>query len=156
MTPAPDHEQRLERTVHRALRSLPPRRAPRSLEERVLAEIARQAALPWWRKSFAHWPLPARVGFLMLSTGIAAFVLLLTVWGGAGLDALPFRSAFAQQFAWMESGLTVVRALKGFVDIVVRNVPPLWFYGIVAFIAALYAAFFGLGAAAYKALYAQR
>ena len=156
MTPSPDHEQRLERTIHRTLRSLPPRRAPRSLEERVLAELARQAALPWWRRSFTHWPLAARVGFLVLSTGIAALVLLLTVWGGAGLEALPLRAAFAQQFTWMENGLAVFRALKGFGEIIARNVPPLWFYGIIAFIAALYATFFGLGAAAYKALYAQR
>lgn len=156
MNPSPDSHDRLERTIHRALRDLPPRRAPRSLEERVLAEIARQAALPWWRKSFVHWPLPARVGFLVLSTAIAGLVLVLTVWGGAGLEALPLRAVFAQQFTWMEHGLTVLHALRGFGEIIARNVPPVWFYAVLAFIASLYAAFFGLGAAAYKALYAQR
>jgi hypothetical protein len=151
-----DNHDRLERTIHRTLRDLPPRRAPRSLEERVLAELARRAALPWWRQSFTHWPLAARVGFLVLSAGLAGLVLLLTVWGDAGLEALPLRAAFAQQFTWMENGLTVFNALKGFGEIITRNIPPLWFYGVLAFIASLYATFFGLGAAAYKALSAQR
>jgi hypothetical protein len=156
MTPSSDQHDRLERTIHRTLSDLPPRRAPRSLENRVLAEIARLSALPWWRKSFAHWPMPARGGFLVLSTAIASLVLLLTVWGGEGLDALSLRSIFAQQFAWMENGLTVFRALKGFGEIIARNVPPIWFYGGLALIASAYATFFGLGAAAYKTLYAQR
>jgi len=156
MNPSPDHQDRLERTIHRTLRDLPPRRAPRSLEERVLAELARQAALPWWRQSFVHWPLAARGGFILFSVGIAALVFVLTMWGDAGLEALPIRSAFAQQFTWMENGLTVFRALKGFGEIIPRNIPPLWFYGILAVLASMYATFFGLGAAAYKALYAQR
>ena len=47
MQPSPEnHQEKLERAIHQTLRALPPRRAPRSLEDRVFAELARRAALP--------------------------------------------------------------------------------------------------------------
>lgn len=155
MNPSPDHQEKLERAIHRTLRELPPRRAPRALEERVLAEIARRAALPWWRRSFMHWPLPARAGFLAFSTGIAGLVLTLTIWGGALLDSPPLHAALVQPFIWLENGRAVFDAIRDFGAIVFRHIPPLWFYAALAFVAAMYAAFFGLGAAAYKALHSQ-
>lgn len=156
MTPPSDHSEKLERLVHRTLRDLPPRSAPRALEQRVLAEIARRAALPWWRKSFVHWPVPARAAFIVVSAGIVKLVLMATVWVMAGFDIAQFRAAFAEPFAWMEGGLAVVRATADFFDILFRNIPPLWLYGGLAFLAAMYAALFGLGAAAYKALHLHR
>jgi hypothetical protein len=155
MTPSPENEQRLERAIHRTLRELPARRAPRSLESRVLAELARLEALPWWRKSFVHWPLPARLAFLLVSAGLIALVALAGIGGGAGLDVLPLRSLFPREFVWFESVAVVYHAIRNFGEIVVRNIPPLWLYGGLAFIAAMYAACFGLGAAAFKALHAQ-
>ncbi len=44
MNPTPDNEEKMERLIHRTLRDLPPRRAPNSLERRVLAELDRRAA----------------------------------------------------------------------------------------------------------------
>ncbi|MSU49566.1 MAG: hypothetical protein EXS37_10845 [Opitutus sp.] len=156
MTPSPDHHEKLEQLIHRTLRDLPPRRAPQSLEARVLAELARRAALPWWRKSFVNWPVPARAGFLVLSVGVVKLVLIAAVWVMAGFDTAQFRDAFTQPFAWMETGLAVVNAISGFADIMLRNIPPLWLYGGIAIIASLYATLFGLGTVAYKALHAQR
>ena len=149
-------EQKLERVIHRTLRDLPARRAPRALEERVLAEIARRAALPWWRKSFTHWPLAARAVFGVVCIGFAKLALMGAVWVMAGFDPAQYREAFAQQLSWMQSGLAVMHAIGGFFEIIGRNIPPLWLYGGVAFIAAMYATLFGFGAAAYKALQAQR
>lgn len=151
-----NNEEKLERIIHRTLRELPPRRAPRSLEDRVFAEIARRAALPWWHKSFIHWPVPARAALLVLLIGVAKLVFMGGVWMAAGFDTAQFRAAFAQPFAWMESGLAVVHAISGFFDIMLRNIPALWLYGSVACLAALYVALFGLGAAAYKTLTIQR
>jgi hypothetical protein len=159
MIPAPDHRRngdKLEHLIHRTLRDLPGRTAPRSLEQRVLAEIARRAALPWWRKSFTHWPVPARAAFLVLLIGVVKVVLMAAVWVMAGFDVAQFREAFATQFTWMEGGFAVVRAVTDFFGIMARNIPPLWLYGGLAFVATLYVTLFGLGAAAYKALYAQR
>ena len=152
MIPTPDNHEKLERLIHQTLRELPPRRAPGSLEQRVLAEIERRVALPWWRKSFVQWPVAARAGFLTLSIGIVKLALLAAVWVMAGFDTVQFGEAFATQFSWMESGLAVVHAIAGFFDIMLRNIPPLWLYGGLAFIGAMYAALFGLGAAAYRTL----
>lgn len=156
MTPRPDPEQELERAIHRTLRELPPRRAPATLEQRVLFELQRRAALPWWRKSFAHWPLSARAGFVVLCAGMVKLALMLSVWVMSGFDAAEFRAAFAQPYAWMESVLAVVNAVTSFVEIMLRNIPALWLYGGLAFIAGMYATLFGLGAAAYKVLRTSR
>lgn len=149
-------EQKLERFIHQTLRELPARRAPGSLEQRVLAELSRRAALPWWRKSFVHWPLAARAAFLVGCIGVVKLALMGAVWVMAGFDTTQYREAFAQQLAWMDSGLVVVHAIGGFFEIIARNIPPLWLYGGLAFLATMYVALFGLGAAAYKALQAHR
>jgi hypothetical protein len=70
------------------------------LEARVYCEIERRAALPWWRLSFAHWPLFARAAFLVMSGVLigAAFV------GGAsaidGLRSLSWAREVAQLCAY--------------------------------------------------------
>jgi len=154
MTPSPDHEAKLEQRVQRALHGLPPRRAPRTLELRVRAEIERRAGLPWWRRSFVHWPAAARAGFVVLSLALVGFFLVSGIWINAGLEArVP---AVAVPAGWIESALTVGRALGGCLDIVERNIPPLWLYGGLAFVAFLYLTLFGLGAAAYRMLQNQR
>ncbi|MGH7955874.1 MAG: hypothetical protein ACREH8_02550 [Opitutaceae bacterium] len=145
-------DEHLEKLLHRTLRQLPPRRAPRSLEQRVLAEIDRRAALPWWRKNFAHWPGPARVGFVVTCAAVVTFALMGRGWITTGFDPAQFKAAFAQPFSWMENVLIVVRAITGFCQIMLRNIPPLWLYGGLVAFGSMYAALFGLGAAALKAL----
>lgn len=156
MTPTPDNHRKLERIIHRTLRELPPRRAPHALEQRVLAELERRAALPWWRKSFVHWPIAARAAFLVLSAGIVKLALLAGVWVMAGFDTAQFREAFNTQVSWMEHGLAVYHAIAGFFDIILRNIPPVWLYGTIAVIGATYFALFGLGAAAWRVFRARR
>lgn len=149
---SPHNDDRLERLIHRTLRELPPRRAPRSLEARVLAEIQRRAALPWWRKSFAHWPVAARAAFIVLSIAGAAASVAALFWVSGGLSLQPVQDAFRVHFAWLDSVRTVFTAIINFFEIIARNVPVLWLYGIVGFVTATYFALFGLGAAAYRAL----
>ena len=155
MIPAPDNDEKMEQLVHRTLRELPLRRAPRSLEQRVLAEIERRAALPWWQRSFAHWPAVARAGFVVLCAGLVRLVLASGGLMTAGFAPTEFTNAVAQQFSWMESGLVIVHALAGFCEIMSRNIPALWLYVGLVFFASMYAALFGLGAAAYKAIRTQ-
>lgn len=86
----PDPESELELTIDRALRRLPERQAPLTLMPRVRARLAERARLPWWRKSYAFWPWPARLAYLAASTGLAALLLYFT-WGlsaGASLASL--------------------------------------------------------------------
>ncbi len=82
--PTPDD---LENRIARLLRGLPERRAPRSLEQRVLSEVARREARPWWRKSWSHWPLLVRAGFVLASGGAAGMTVAFAIFGVQGLSA---------------------------------------------------------------------
>lgn len=154
--PPENHSEKLERAIHQTLRALPPRRAPRSLETRVFAELERRAALAWWRQSFAHWPLPARAMFLLAAVALVKLTLMVAVWVMAGFDSAAFFAAFSTPVSWAQGGVSMVRGIADFSAILFRNIPPLWLYGTVAFVAAMYAALFGLGAAAYRTLYVSR
>jgi hypothetical protein len=149
---SPERNDQLEEFIRRAVDGLPSRRAPRSLEQRVLAEIERRAALPWWRKSFVHWPIAAQAAFLTICATLVAISLMSRVWVIAGFHPVQLKTVFAPSFAWMESGLVVVHAITGVFEIMARNIPPLWLYGMLLFFGSMYAALFGLGAAAFKAL----
>ena len=155
MTPSSEKPDALERTIREAVRGLPPRSAPRALERRVLAEIARRAALPWWRKSFAHWPMGARAVFILACTGLVKATLMGVVWLMSGFDATAFKTAFAEPYAWMQKVVTVVSAVSGSFEIVLRNIPSLWLYAGLVMFAAMYATLFGIGAAAYKAIHSR-
>jgi hypothetical protein len=148
----PHDEQKLERLVHQTLRDLPPRRAPRSLEQRVLAAIEQRAALPWWRKGFAYWPAAPRFAFLAVVAAVVTglFRLLTGVDTGAGLTGL------LPSLAWAESISSLARTSQDFARVVLGGIPSLWLYGGLAVMASLYAALFGLGATAYRLLYANR
>ena len=156
MTPSPEDQAKLEHLIHRALRDLPERRAPIALEQRVRAEIARRAARPWWRQGFAHWPLAARAAFVVLSAGIVKLVLMLMAWVTGGFETSPWRDSLARPIAWAEGFLSVLQGIGNFTDTILGSIPPLWLYGGLAGVVALYVALFGLGAAAYRALSTDR
>lgn len=145
----PQEQQKLEHLVGRVLRDLPPRPAPPSLEARVQAELARRVALPWWRKSFRHWPMFARMGFVVVS----ALVVAGTAWISSGLGWAHLKTAFAAEIGWFEAAGRLFATTSDVAHTLVGSIPPLWLYGGLAIIAALYLALFGLGAAAYRALY---
>jgi len=140
-----DHEserdQTLRRLVDHALRDLPHRPAPASLQARVLAELERRAAEPWWRRSFAHWPMPARSAFVAVCIALTVLTLL-----GGSLTTLDLAPA-PQRLLKLLSLATVVE------EVPARLIPPLWLDAALAAGALLYAMLFGLGALAYRTLY---
>jgi hypothetical protein len=146
-----DQETRLARSLGRALRELPALPAPRSLAPRVLAAIAREEALPWWRRNFRHWPAGARGGFLVLTVGVALLVLL-AVAHLPQAASFPFPGRFASSVPWFDAVFSVGSAFRQLGEILLRNLPPLWLYGALALVAAAHVACLGLGAAAYRAL----
>jgi hypothetical protein len=138
-------EEPLELVVDRALRELPLRRAPTSLESRVFRELDRRAALPWWHRSFTHWPLAARAAFLVICAASAG----LAIAGGATAAADVRSLYWAREIgALMASGGSLVSPLA-------RIAPPLWLYEGIAVCGVLYAVLFGLGAVLYRTLYLQ-
>ncbi len=147
--------EELESFIHQTLRSLPDRPAPRSLEARVRAAIETRVTLPWWRQSFVHWPLAARGVFLLLSAGLVKVLLLALVWALAGFNAVDFTNAFSVQLTWLQAIDAALRGIGDFCVIVVRGIPSLWLYAALAGLAATYATLFGVGAAAYRTLFAE-
>ncbi|MCR6655410.1 MAG: hypothetical protein NVV63_06210 [Opitutus sp.] len=152
MNLSPENEKNLERLVHQALRSLPERRAPRSLESRVLAAIEARAARPWWQKSFAQWPVAARATFLVVST----FALLFAAWFAGVFSLAPVADVVVAKFSWVTAIRSAFSELGEVGAMLLRNVPAMWLYGALAAVGLLYAALFGLGATAYRTLYAHR
>jgi hypothetical protein len=144
-------DQKLEQVLRQALSGLPPRRAPGTLESRVAQELARRAVLPWWRASFAAWPVAARVMFILVCAVLGAATIL----GGvsAYLGNHSFDEASALLLSWAHPFLTVVSSAGGLVALLVHVIPPLWLYGTLGLGVFLYVTLFGLGAAAYRTLY---
>lgn len=148
-----ESDQKLELLIHQALSGLPPRRAPSTLESRVATEMARRALLPWWRASFASWPVAARVMFIL----VCAVLVAATILGGvsAYLGEHSFGEASAVLLSWAHPFLTVASSAGGLVALLVHVIPPVWLYGTLGVGAFLYVTLFGLGAAAYRTLYLQ-
>jgi len=146
-----ESEQKLEQVLQQALSGLPPRRAPSTLELRVANELARRALLPWWRASFASWPVVARVMFVL----VCAVLVVATLLGGvsAYLGDRSFDEISALLLSWAHPFLTVVSSAGGLMALLVHVIPPVWLYGILGVGAFLYVTLFGLGAAAYRTLY---
>jgi hypothetical protein len=145
--------EQLEQLVHRELLALPLRQAPATLESRVLAALEHRAAIAWYHKSWTYWPAAVKAAFLAVGTGvsgaaIAAFYLL-----SAGADANVLTAAVSERFAGLTAFYHVVRWMAGYVSQSIASIPSLWLYGGLAFVATMYVAFFGLGAAAYRTLY---
>jgi len=144
--------EKLEASIHRVLRSLPDRRAPASLEARVLAELSRRAALPWWRKSYAYWPLAVRVGFLA-GSGLAAALIVSGIFvlvRSSGATALA--GDVAQRFSWLILARELLAAAGDRIRALVGAIPPLWIYGAVGAVALCYATLAAIGAATYRTL----
>jgi hypothetical protein len=146
----------LEKFIHRTLRSLPDRRAPDTLESRVLAAIETRAAIPWWHKSWAYWPFWVRTLFLLLCGSLAALI----IYGGVALrtnvNAMHVNTTFAQVYNLIQSVIGLGRVFADCIAAIGRNIPAIWIYGTVLFVAGLYAMLFGLGTAAYRTLWANR
>jgi len=149
LNPNEQHEQRLERFIDKVLRDQPPRRAPAELESKVMAEIARRAAAPWWQSSFSGWPVAARLLFIIASAGFITLVLKASAIIMDPIDAGARSAALFADVAWIPSLFMTLGT-------VFRDLPSLWIYGAVAILGALYLTLFGVSAAAYRTLYAPR
>jgi hypothetical protein len=125
-----DSAEKLEQLLCRELSALPLRGAPDTLESRVFGELARREARPWWQRSFANWPVAPRVVFVLICIALIGATFLSGV-----------------------SAVVGVRSLSEVGALLVRVIPPSWFYGGLAVGAMLYVILFGLGAAAYRMLY---
>jgi hypothetical protein len=148
------NEKELEQLIHATLRSLPDRKAPGTLEARVLAALEHRATVAWYHRSWAYWPAAVRALFLAVATAVggatvAAFYLL-----SQGVDVGTLAARAGERLSFFTKVYHLGVWTVDFVNNIVSTIPSLWLYGGIALVAALYATFFGLGAAAYRTLYA--
>jgi len=141
----------LEQFVHKSLGSLPDRRAPRSLERRVMAAITARQALPWYRQSFTHWPATARAAFL--GTCVLAIALIITL-GNA--TPAPIAEAVSETQGRLSLLSSLAETLRNTGSLLIGRIPSLWIYGTLAALGAAYATLFGIGATAYRTLIVNR
>ena len=146
--------EKLEASIQRVLRSLPDRKAPASLETRVLRELDRRAALPWWRKSFAYWPYPARIAFYAGSAVAAALIVsgLIALVRGSGSPTASLASGVTDRFWWKVLVRETASAAADRVRVLVGAIPSLWIYGAAGTIALCYATLAAIAATAYRTL----
>jgi hypothetical protein len=146
--------EKLESFVDQLVRGQPLRRAPASLEARVLAQLAlQQTPMPWWRKGFTYWPLAARAAFLIASYG---FVRLAIAGVMSMIAFVGSREVAGTAISWVHWGAEVLSATASTGSILVHAIPPSWLYGMAICGFALYALLFGLGTVAYRTLYMER
>jgi hypothetical protein len=150
---AHEPDEALERLLDRTLHELPLRRAPLTLESRVFAELNRRAALPWFRRSFAHWPLAARAVFLLVCAALIRLAFLGGTTAIAGVHSL--QASGALSVSWARQAAVLMASASNLSASLVHAVPAPWLYGGIAVCALLYAVLFGLGAAVYRTLYLQ-
>jgi hypothetical protein len=143
----------LERLMERTMKDLPLRRAPSTLEARVLGELARRAALPWWRRSFGHWPLAARAVFVVICAGLIRLAFLEGTVAVAGVHSL--NDSGVLPLSWMRDVGVLAAAAGNLMALLARTAPPSWVYEGIAVCAVLYAVLFGLSAAVYRTLFLQ-
>jgi len=77
-----NHEDQLAALVDRELKTLPPLSAPPSLAPRILARLAAQTEVAWYRRAWPTWPPALRA---------ASFLVLVALFGGlcfAGWQAM--------------------------------------------------------------------
>lgn len=153
MNSAPDP---LEKALHQALRSLPNQKAPATLENRVLAELARRQAATGPSRSWASWPAPMRWAFLIVSAGICGLAVAvgMMLFRDGGHDLLHSLAGEPVQRL-----LTFRDALRGATSAgsdLFSLIPQTWLYAALGGFFLVYGVLFGIGATAYRTLWKTR
>lgn len=145
-----------EPLIDRALRDLPLQSAPTDLQAKVFAEIRRRAALPWWRRPFVQWPMSIRMVFLALCLGLANSSIALLRWLSTEPRSAELSDVLSRPVTWLERCDGLMFGTQDFLALLLRHLPTPLLYGALFTVALLYVALFGIGAAAYRTLYANR
>lgn len=97
------NEEKLAAWADQALKQLPARRAPATLAPRVLAALAKQRALPWYRQPWLNWPRHFQVLSFVLFAGLLGAITWFLL---PHADALTLANA-KQTLAQTEGGRSV-------------------------------------------------
>ncbi len=148
MRPTPESE--LEQWLDRELRGLPARRAPADLIPGVLRAVAEYERRPWWQRSYAQWPAPARVLFLALASGLAGLLVYFT-WGlSAGATWGALGAEIGELMGRWESARNLGGALGGAALALGRAGGAWLIWGAAGVLGACYVTTLALGTACYR------
>ncbi|HYE32870.1 MAG TPA: hypothetical protein VEH27_15690 [Methylomirabilota bacterium] len=142
----PEYEQRLEKLIDRKLKMLGERPAPGTLMPRVLAAIAAQKALPWYKRSFQRWPKSAQILFLI--TAAVAYVGV--IYGISVADSAVNLTEAAKSTAVAENAgaaLSFFEALFRAGKLLANQLTLPWIAAIAALVMFMSASVVGAGAA---------
>lgn len=145
------NECKLERRIHQELRDLPSLKAPKSLGPRVLAAIAAREAAPWFRKTWADWPLAMKAVFFILGT--AALGGLIAA-GSTAPELGSFASGFSEwvsaQFAGLKPYYSLLARFTGALGVTIEAAGPNLMWYLAALIAVAYGTCVALGTLGYR------
>ena len=147
MTAREDRQEQLERRMQRALRELPLREAPPSLERRVIE------AIEFRRRGFASWPLIAKAALIACCLASALLVVLGLKELGTGLATLPANPSIAGRLYTLRAVADAAAALGALIVRLVRMIPPAWLLSGLVATAFVYAMLFALVTIGYSTLY---
>ena len=140
----PEYEKQLEAAIDRELKGLRELPAPETLCLRVMTALEQRASAPWYRQPWPMWPLPARLGVLLL---LLAFFAALC-FAGWKLQAESLSLATQQAGGWfsgLEAAWNVLRSLAGTVVLIVNKIGTGFIIGALAIAGLGYAVCIGLG-----------
>jgi hypothetical protein len=146
-------DEKLERLVSQVLRDQPLRRAPASLEARVLGELAARARLPWWRRGIASWPAAVRMPVIATCAVCVPLVWILSVWVAARLVSVASHPGAAGPLASLWDAGHVLASFGTATSLIIQSIPRDWLVGGIIATATLYAVLFALVAVGYSLLY---
>lgn len=138
------NEQRLEELTGRLLRQQPLRKAPASLEARVLAEIGRRAGRPWWRQGISAWPPTGRAALIGVSLSCIPVLWFLLPWLWTRLVAAAADARLSGPIAAIGQVGHALFSLAGAAAQVANAIPRSWLLGGLVAAGALYCALFAL------------
>jgi hypothetical protein len=152
MTSPDPTDEKLERLVSQTLRQQPLRRAPPSLEARVLGEIAARARLPWWRRGIATWPAAVRVPVIACCAICVPLVWIGSLWLAAKLVSVATQPAIAGPIAAVRHTGQAVVSVGALSVHIAQAIPREWLLGGIFATGTLYAVLVALVAAGYSML----
>ncbi|HEX5459879.1 MAG TPA: hypothetical protein VFX20_07900 [Steroidobacteraceae bacterium] len=146
-------DEKLERLVGQVLRDQPLRRAPASLEARVLGELAARARLPWWRRGIATWPAAVRVPVIGVCAVCVPLVWILSLWVATRLVSVATHPQLAGPLASLWGAGHAIASFGTITSHIIQSIPREWLVGGIIATATLYAVLFALVAVGYSLLY---
>jgi hypothetical protein len=116
---------------------------------RVFIAIEQGATAAWWHRTFHNWPAAVKCVFLFVATGLA----MLAIYAAA---LVPLRLDMSSLELNATSAATLFKTMTTLRSSVIGSLPSLWIYIGLAVVVAVYATALGIGAIAYRTLYASR